>query len=277
MTPKGHDMFANYSNYINNLRSLGNRCFTFKQVLNDLKVSIDSAKAGLYRLKKDGKLITPAKGLYVIVPPEHQPYGSIPAEDLVPILMNYFKAEYYVSLLSAAQYYGASHQKPGCFQVISNKRIKHNLEFGQVKIKLIYKTSITGLPVKDIAVSTGYLKIATPELVAFDLLNYRNQSGGLNHIATVLSELIEAIDEKKLIELANKLKEKSWVQRLGYILEQIETMDEKKTKNIIGILQQHLSGKTKFFIPLASEIATVESPRVKKWMIIANTNIESDL
>ena len=50
--------------------------------------------------------------------------------------------------------------------------------------------------------STGYLKVATPELVALDLLNYPNHAGGLNHIATVFSELIETLDPVKLINLA---------------------------------------------------------------------------
>lgn len=275
-------MYTNYLKYLDNLRSSGKHHFTFEQALNDLNVSVNSAKSGLYRLKKAGKLITPAKGLYVIIPPEHQPYGSIPAEELVPILMNHLKADYYVSLLSAAQYYGASHQKPGYFQIISNKRVKHALKFGQVKIELIYKKSMAQLPTQNVVVNTGYLKVATPELVVFDLLHYRNQSGGLNHIATVLSELIEKIDANKLIELADKFKSKGWLQRFGYILEQIisraiDDISEKKINNIINKLQQYLNGRIKTFIPLIPEISKAEFPRIKKWMIIANTNIESDI
>jgi hypothetical protein len=53
-----------------------------------------------------------------------------------------------------------------------------------------------------------------PELVALDL------SGGLNHIATVLSALIEAINKHKIIQLADFIGEKVSLQRLGYILDQ---------------------------------------------------------
>ena len=51
------------------------------------------------------------------------------------------------------------------------------------------------------------------------LLNYLNRSACLNHVATVLSELIEAIDEDKLIALVSKSAETYNMQRLGYILE----------------------------------------------------------
>ena len=124
LTLKGYGMFAKY---LDHLSSLGKQYFTFSDILKDLDVSPDSVKSGLYRMKKQGKIISPAKGLYVIVPPEHRLQGSIPAEELVPILMKYYKADYYVSLLSAAKYYGASHQKPSRYQIITNKRIKHPL------------------------------------------------------------------------------------------------------------------------------------------------------
>lgn len=67
--------------YIDKLRMYGKRYFTFQEVMQDLHISEDAAKSGLYRLKKTHKVITPIKGLYVIVPPEDQSYGSIPAEE----------------------------------------------------------------------------------------------------------------------------------------------------------------------------------------------------
>ena len=194
--------------YLEKLRSGGKRCFTSQEIMQTLNVSYGAARAGLSRLKRDGKLISPVNGLYVIVPPEHKSYGSIPAEELIPIMMKHINAEYYVALLSAAEFYGASHQKPMLFQVITNKRIKHSLKFGQVHIKLIYKKSLAALPIKDFVVSSGYLNVATPELIAIDLLKFPKHAGGMNNIATVLSELIESINVHKLIELAENLDER---------------------------------------------------------------------
>lgn len=266
-----------FSEYLNHIRSLGNRYFTFDQIINDLKISPNSAKSGLHRMKAEGRLISPAKGLYVLVPPQHQPQGSIPADELVPILMDYLKADYYVSLLSAAQYHGASHQKPNRFQVVLNKRLRRNLQFGHVRIDLIYKKSLDKLPTQNFVVSTGYLKVASPELVAFDLLSYPEKSGGLNHIATVLYELIEAMDDKKLIELAEIVGQKAWLQRLGYILEQLDTMDEAKKNKIIDSLLIYLQGKIKVYVPLTRQFSRSGHTRITRWKIIANREIESDL
>ena len=265
------------ANYLKNLRKQGKRSFTLEQLTESLNISKNAALNAISRLKVHGDLISPAKSLYVIVPPEHQPQGSIPAEELVPILMNYLKIDYYVSLLSGAQYYGASHQKPSRFQVVSNKRIKHPLEFGEIKIELINKKCLRDLPTKNVTVGTGYLKVATPELISFDLLCYPSRCGGLNHIATVLSELIEAIDVDKLLNLAEIVKEKAWLQRLGFILEQIDTGDIEKVRDIIDKLEQYLHKKKIGFIPLSSELSKTGFPRIKKWMIIKNTDVESDL
>ena len=265
------------SSYIKNIRQKGRSVFTVQELMAELHVSRNAALNAISRLCAHGELITPTKSLYVIVPPEYQPQGCIPPEELVPILMNHLKADYYVSLLSGARYHGATHQRPGCFQIVSKKRIKHSLTFGEVKLDLIYKNSLDGLPIQETAVKTGYLKVATPELIALDLLSYPNHSGGLNHIATVLSELVEVIDSDKLIKLAEFVGEKAWLQRLGFILEHIDTMDEENKLLIIDRLQEHLEGKMKAFIPLASEISRVGYPRLKKWMIIENTDIESDL
>jgi len=263
--------------YIKEIRRKGNRYFTVEQLMLDLNISRNAALNSIARIKKDGDLISPAKGLYVIVPPEHQPYGSIPAEDLTPILMSYLKLEYYVAMLSAASFYGATHQKPAHFQIITNKRIKHPLEFGQIKLEITHKKNINNLPIRDFTVSTGYLKVASPELVIFDLLSYMSKSGGLNHIATVLSELVSVIDCNKLLELAEQIGEKAWLQRLGFILEKIDSMDEEKVLQLINQLQNYLSKKSLVFVPLATELAQTGCARIKKWKIIENTTIESDL
>ena len=131
--------------YLLKLRASGKIHFNFQEILQELQVSENGAKSGLYRLKT-----------------EYQPYGSIPAEQLVPIIMKHLNAKYYVALLSAVTYFGAAHQKPARFQVISNIRIKHSLEFGKVIIDLIYKYSLDNLPTKNFIVSTGLFKGCKP-------------------------------------------------------------------------------------------------------------------
>lgn len=267
----------NLSVYIKEIRKTGQRCFTLEQLMADRGLSKNTALNAIHRLKGHGELISPARGLYVIVPPEHQPHGSIPPQELVPLVMQYVGANYYVALLSAGLFHGATHQKPARFQVISDKRIKHPSTFGDVEIDYIYKKSVQELPIQDVTVSTGYLKVATPELVALDLLEYPNHAGGLNHIATVFSELVEVLDPIKLINLAKHTRTEYQLQRIGYILDHIDVMDEPEAETIIHALAHHVQENKPSYLPLASELSKTGCPRCKKWRIIENLEIESDL
>ncbi len=272
---------AKFSEYLKDLRKSGRLSFTVDEAASDLGISKLNTLSSICRIKKRGEIISPAKGFYVIIPPEHQLQGCLPAAQLVPILMQHLQVNYYAGLLSAAMYHGATHQKPNSFQVISDKQIRKSLKFGQVNIDVIYKKSLANLPLKEIAVDSGYLKISSPELTSMDLLLYPERSGGLNHIATVLSELTESIDLKKLIELAKISNQKFWLQKLGYILEKIDVENLEHKQEIINGLQDYLSSDKKLvaknFVPLAPEIPIKGYPRCKKWMIIENTSIESDL
>jgi predicted transcriptional regulator of viral defense system len=266
----------NLQTYIKDIRKDGERCFTIEDVVERFQVPHSHARVALHRLLKTGDLISPARGLYVIVPPEDQPHGSIPAEELIPLMMRYLNVNYYVALLTAGLFHGATHQKPAKFQIISDKRIKRPLIFGDVEIDFIYKKSLSGLPTQDFVVSTGYLKLSTPELVALDLLHYPNHAGGLNHMATVLSELVEKLDAIKLIELAKNIKVEYQLQRIGYILDNIEVMDDNHAQKIINLLASQVSTKHKY-LPLAPDISKVGYSRCKKWRIIENAKLDSDL
>ena len=267
-----------FSEYLHQLRASGRRSFTSEEIRAELQISASAARSGLYRLKKDKKLISPVKGLYVIVPPEYQSYGSIPAEELVPIIMRYLQADYYVGLLSAGLFYGATHQKPARFQVITDRRIKHSLEFGDVVIELVYKKYLEGLPTRDFVVSTGYLKVSTPELLAIDLFKYSKRAGGISHIATVLSELTPSIDEDKLILLAEQLGEICQIQRIGFILEKIDVdEDEEKKEKIIQNIAKYVQSVDRPYVSLVPYISRTGHPKCEKWKIIENTDFESDL
>ena len=78
-------------------------------------------------------------------------------------------------------------------------------------------------------------------------------------------------------ELAEKINARYQLQRIGYILEKIDVMDEAKKTEIIETLEVFLKGKMKYYIPIASEIEKMGNPRSKRWKIIENTEIESDL
>lgn len=264
-----------YETYIRATRQRGKIHFTSTEAIAELNVSRNAFDRGMHTLKANGDIISPAKGLYIIVPPEHQLMGSIPAEDLVPILMSHWAVDYYACLLTAALYHEASHQKPQVFQVMTNIQ-KSPLQLGKIKIEFIYKKALKDLPTVPRTVRTGYLNISSPELTVADMLMYPHHAAGLNNIATVLSELIEHLNPKKLIELAIKIDQRPWLQRLGYILDTVDTIDSVKQNQILDVLKDHLSSHDLNFIALNPELPVREKPRNDLWKIVINTTIESD-
>ena len=271
------EVIMGLSDYIKKVRQYGGRHFTLKKLMTDMGLSKNAALNAIYRIKDQGELISPLKSLYVIVPPEHKLHGCIPAEELIPIIMKYLDVEYYVALLSAAGFYGAAHQKIFKFQVITNARIRHPWKFGQIKIEVIRKKDLSNLPTQDFTVSTGYLKVAAPELAALDLLEYTHRCGGLNNVVTVFAELIENLDADKLIKLASDIGAAYQLQRIGYIVDNIELMEEELADKFIDKLADYVSKNKPKYLPLSSKISKTNFPRCKKWRIVVNTKIESDL
>jgi predicted transcriptional regulator of viral defense system len=267
-----------FEDYLKDLRSAGRYSFTGNQAAIELGISKKSLISRCYIAKKNGDLISPARNFYVAVPPEYRKIGSLPPEELIPLLMEHWGLNYYACLLSAAHYHGASHQKAQVFQVMVPKQIK-DIHIGKVWIQFIYKKEWE-LPLEFLTkrvVKTGYLTLSSPELTLMDLLNYPKVSGGLNSIATVLSELIEAIDLNRLQDLLKKSKTSAWWQRLGCILEKIEVMEEMKNDQILALLRKHAEETKVSWISLVPGLPIKEMRRNSLWKVIENADIEGDL
>lgn len=257
--------------YIDSLRQAGKVCFTSEEAQKALGISKAALAMAVSRLRRKGALVSPYRDFYVPIPPEHRALGCLPAEQLIPLLMKHIKTDYYLCLLSAAALHGAAHQRPQVSQVMVSKRVR-NIKCGHVVIHFIYKKDLANIPTQLFTVSTGYLKLSSPEATAMDLLLYPHQAGGINHITTVLTELIEIIDPQKLLILAQSTKENAWLQRLGYILEQIDI----EGSDCIKLLKKYIQKIDPSYTPLVPGNVR-GSIWNKDWRVIVNKEIESDL
>jgi len=79
-----------------------------------------------------------------------------------------------------------------------------------------------------------------------------------------------------MINLAESTNTVYQLQRIGYILDNIEVMDENRATAITNALAVYVQEHKPSYLPLASEISKTGYPRCKKWRIIANAEIESD-
>ena len=89
-------------------------------------------------------------------------------------------------------------------------------------------------------------------------------------------KLIDSIDENKLIELAESMHETCQIQRIGYVMEKIDVIDEDKQRSIVNKLAAYLQNSDRPFVSLVPSIPRTGQPRCNKWKIVENTDFESD-
>lgn len=257
------------ASYIVSLASRGRYHFTTEEAVVALGGSIPAARAALRRLEAKGEIADPFRGFHVIVPPEYRRLGCLPAEQFVPQLMQHLGEPYYVALLSAAELHGAAHQRPQAFQVMV-KANRRAIECGEVRVQFIARKDMEGTPVVERNTPRGLLRVASPEATALELVGYAAQSGGLDNVASVLAELVEAIDPERLLSESGR-SPISWVQRLGYLLDLTEHRD------LADQLVPPVAARATDVAPLVRAKSRRGAPRDGRWKLAVNVTVEPDL
>ena len=255
--------------FISDLVAGGRYCFSAEEAVGALGATAVAARAAFRRLRQKGELAMPYKGFYVVVPPEFRNIGCLPASHFIPSLMEHLGDNYYAGLLSAAEYHGAAHQRPQIFQVVVAKN-KPAITCGKVRVMFVARKNMARIPTSDFKTPRGYLKISTPAATAFDLVGYPNHAAGLDNVATILAELAENLDGKKLVRLA-ELSPIAWAQRLGYLLDMVGA--QKKTSE----LAEYVTKKKPVPTPLAPSLPFEGIGRLKPWNVLVNTRVEAEV
>lgn len=95
--------FSHARDYIDSLSKGGRHHVTTVQAQEALGTSSNAVKLALNRLRKRGKIASPARGFNVIIPPEYRAIGCLPADQVVQKLMANLNLPYFAGLLTAAQ------------------------------------------------------------------------------------------------------------------------------------------------------------------------------
>jgi predicted transcriptional regulator of viral defense system len=238
-----------------------------------LSQSQTTLKKSLTRLASKGKICSVWKGFYVIVPIEYQTKGIVPDVFYIDQLMKFLKHDYYVSLLNAAVFYGAAHQQPQETSIVTTPPSLRSTQKRGIKINFNNKAVILEQFTEKRKTPTGYIKISSPELTATDLILFEKEVGGLNRAATVLNDLAESLDFKKLSALFFEYVPIPVIQRLGYLLD-IELKYHSLADKLLLQVKQH--GYLFRTTPLKNRKPIAGCETNKKWKIIINEQIEID-
>jgi hypothetical protein len=193
------------------------------------------------------------------------------------LVISFEARPYCVGLLKAAELHGASHQAVMEFQVVTDKRLP-SMRAGRSLLSFHFRKDMAAIAAGIDAhkTDTGTMRLSGVELTALDLLRYPGAAGGIDAIATVLTDLAPKINGDRLAALGSAC-ERSVVQRLGYLLDRLGHKDGAER------LHEHLakSPKAPPWIELdrksaASNNSASALGRNERWHVIVHKYPEVD-
>ncbi len=267
---KGKTKYANWDKFLVDLQEKGRYAFTFDDLRSYFDLSEDALLQGLFRYKVKKQVAQIRKGFYAIITPEYLKQGMLPYHLFIDDLMKSLNKPYYVALLSASALYGAAHQQPMEYFVITQTPAPRSINSKKLKISFLSKNVWEQDDVIQKITDAGYINVSSPELTALDLLAYVEKIG-LNRITTVLQELAQSIKVSSLSRTIKKYPNTPVIQRFGYIMDKV--LDEKK---ISDVLLKNLKDRNVSPVLLSTQ-KSKNGQLDETWKIIINMEIESDL
>jgi predicted transcriptional regulator of viral defense system len=256
------------SSFVDRLQATGRYTFSVADVHGALAASEIALDNALRRLGRRGRVVTPRRGFYVIVPIEYRVAGSPPPSWFIDDLMRFLGQPYYVGLLSAAALHGAAHQQPMAFQVITDRPTRKGVS-GRARIEFHMSNAVASAPAVDMQTDTGMMRVSAPESTALDLVRFAAASGGWSNVATVLQELAERIQPDALHTAAQSRRTPE-IQRLGYLL------DRAGEPRLADPLLRVLGERRYRPVALATDAPVLEKAPVSPWRVIPNVDVEID-
>ena len=248
----------------------GKLYFTLEDLKHEFSAYSDAAlMLALNRLIKKGKVVSIHKGFYLIIPPDRLSKGILPPSLFIDSLMSYLNRPYYVGLLSASAFYGASHQQVQEYFVFINKPPLRSKNKKGLKLNFVIKSNIPSVGVIKRKTETGYINISSAELTAIDLVQYQRNVGGINRVVSVLSELVDEMEASKLSSiLKSETISVAPLQRLGFIL------DKLNEKELAEEVFNSIASRRKVKVPLKVEADKKGFHYNKRWKVIENVNLD---
>lgn len=195
--------------------------FTRNEALEALRLSDATFLKSTARLQRKHMVISPRQGFYVAVPPQFLSWGAPPPSWYIDALMQHEGRSYYVGLLKAAELHGATHHAIQEFQVVTDRQLPR-IRAGRSYLTFYFRKSIEPVLIatERRKTDTGSMAVSSVELTCLDLVRYSHATGGLDAVATALSDLGEKVNGEKLAVIAPHF-ERAVVQRLGYLLDHL--------------------------------------------------------
>lgn len=213
------------------------------------------------------EFVSPARGLWVPVPPEYREWGAPEGIEIIDLWMGFLRVDYYIGWLSAAALHGTAHHAPQTFQVAVARDVRDR-EVGRTRFAFTTRSAIGNLPRQRRSTRSGTASVSTPEVTALDLAADVGLAGGIDNMATVLLGLVEErLDLPAIAAIADRFPA-SAVRRLGWILENLGDRRADELRDVAV-----LRAPTESIL----DPAGVRRGHVdRRWLLRINTRVEAE-
>ena len=138
-----------------------------------------------------------------------------------------------------------------------------------MRVTFAVRKNISAIPMQSFNTPRGTVLVSTPEATAVDLVGYYNHVGGLDQVATILSELADTLDPDKLVAAAQTAPI-PWAQRLGYLLETVEAGTHAQA------LKAYVRANARQATSLLPSTAHQVLKRDEDWKLDINADVEAE-
>ena len=240
-------------------------------------ITAAGTEAALGRASAAGLIASPVRGFHVVLPLEDRRTGIPQWRLFLDPLMIHLGLRYYVGLLTAAAIYGASAQIPQIVQVVAARQHRP-ISLDRLRIEFVVRSRAADAPVVTVTTPTGYLRVATCEVVALDLVRYPDKGGGWGNILTVLRDLAPQLTRAGTRAALTLRPTGPELQRLGHLLDRVGA------RASAGVIEQTLVPRRLGWVPLdpgapASEgeaSRNRDATRDTRWRVIVNVDVTAD-
>ena len=254
------------------LPAQGRYTFTTAEArIHQAHISAAGTAAALGRAEADGIIASPIRGFHVVLPLEDRVIGTPAWRLFLDPLMTHLHMPYYVGLLTAAAIHGAGAQAAQIVQVVV-ARPRRPLKVGRLAIEFVVRRTAGHAPVALLTTTSGRVRVATPDVVALDLVRYPTRAGGWDNVLTALRDLAPTMRRSGMRKAFAVEPSTPELQRLGHLLARVGA-DE-----VARALADELRVRRSTWVPLlpGTPVSRHEDERDPRWRVVVNVDLEAD-